>query len=385
MEIKGLRNRFKEVFGAPPAEAFFAPGRINLIGEHTDYNGGHVFPAALTMGTTLLLSPRSDHRAFFYSANFEHLKTIQVDVLKPSQSKEQGWVNYFTGVLSALAEKSLVPAHGFDVLVYGNIPNGAGLSSSAALEVVFATALNSIFKFGLSPLDCALIGQRAEHIFGVNCGIMDQFASAMGKKNQALFLDCATLKFQYVPVELGTYTLMIMDSRKKHSLGDSKYNERRNQCEEALKILQTKLSVKSLGEMSEEQFTASQNMLPELLRRRAKHAVTENARTLKSLEALREGKLEEFGELINQSHYSMRDDYEVSCAETDALTDAARSFPGVLGSRMTGGGFGGSCIALVPKSAEKEFIKTVSSQYKNQTGLEGHFYQSQIGDGARKI
>lgn len=385
MEIKGLKNRFRDVFGREAVFSFFAPGRINLIGEHTDYNGGYVFPAALNMGTTLLCTPNDSGKLRLFSANFEHLKIIEIDITNYAPAKNRVWANYFIGVLTALKEKGHVLTQGIDCLIYGDIPNGAGLSSSSALTVVFTTALNEVYQFGLEGIDRALIAQKAEHIAGTHCGIMDQFASAMGKKNQAILLDCSTLKYEYVPIELNDYTLVILDSRKKRALNESKYNERRSECEEALKILQTKLPIKTLGELTEDKFFACQEILPEVLRKRARHAVTENARTLKSLQALKAGDLVQFGRYLNDSHYSLRDDYEVTGEELDALTEAARSFPDVLGARMTGAGFGGCCLALVKKGTEKNFIAAVGDEYKDKIGIEARFYVAQIGDGARRI
>ena len=385
MEIKGLRNRFREIYNADAADSFFAPGRINLIGEHTDYNGGHVFPAALTMGINLLLSSRSDNKACFYSANFDHVKVVEVELNTILSNPKAGWASYLVGAIIALHEKGHVVNRGFNSLFYGDIPNGAGLSSSAALGVVFVTAMNDLFKFGLSPQECALTAQRAEHLAGTQCGIMDQFASAMGKKDHAIFLDCSTLEYQYVPVILDGYTLMIMDSCKKHALNESKYNERRGECDEAVRLISAKKPIKTLGELSEAEFKDLASLLPDPIVRRARHAVTENERTLKSLKALKEGHLIEFGEFLNQSHASLRNDYEVTGFELDTLTDAARAFPGVIGTRMTGAGFGGSCIALVPKGSENEFSRTVGEQYHKATGIKAHFYVSQIGDGARRL
>ncbi|MGL5722766.1 MAG: galactokinase [Brevinema sp.] len=385
MEIKGLRNRFREIYNSEATDSFFAPGRINLIGEHTDYNGGHVFPAALTMGINLLLSSRNDKKICFYSANFDHVNIVEADLTTITSATKLGWAGYLVGALIALKEKGFVVDHGFNSLFYGDIPNGAGLSSSAALGVVFVTAMNNLHKFGLSPQDCALIAQRAEHLAGTQCGIMDQFASAMGKKDHAIFLDCNTLEYQYVPVILNGYTLMIMDSCKKHALNDGKYNERRGECDEAVRLISTKKPIKTLGELSEEEFAQFTSLLPEPILRRARHAVTENQRTLKSLNALKEGRLLEFGEYLNQSHASLRDDYEVTGLELDTLTDLARAFPGVIGTRMTGAGFGGSCIALIPKGSETQFSQTVGEEYHKTTGIKAQFYVSQIGDGARRL
>ncbi len=364
----------------------FAPGRVNVIGEHTDYNGGNVFPAALNIGTYIAISPREDTKVRCYSINFPEDGVLEFALEQLYDLPT--WNKYVVGVIVAFKELHNVEfGLGFDMVLYGTIPSGAGLSSSASLGVGIATALNSIYDgLGLDPIKLALIAQKAEHISGVNCGIMDQFASAMGKKNHAILLDCNTLEYTYTPLSLGEYSLVIMDSQKKHQLQDSKYNERRAECEKALTYLQQKLDVKTLGEISEEEFFDNIDLIPdEILQKRARHAVTENQRTLKAMDCLKQNDIPKLGELLNASHYSLRDDYEVTGYELDSLTEVAREFEGVLGSRMTGAGFGGSCIAIVPTASVEEFIKHTEENYFKKTNLQAKFYTTTIEDGARII
>ena len=382
-------TRFKELFGDEgDIRVYFAPGRVNLIGEHTDYNGGHVFPCALTIGTYGVARKRADKKLRFYSMNFEQLGVLEssIEGLKPE--KEADWTNYPKGVIWAFGEKGMQVDTGLDLLLFGNIPNGSGLSSSASLEVLTGVILSDLFDIkDLSMTDLALIGQYSENNFnGCNCGIMDQFAVAMGKKDHAIFLDTATLDYEYAPCVLDGAKIVITNSKVKHSLVDSAYNDRRNECAAALKALQTKLDIQSLGDLSIEEFEANKELISdEIQRKRAKHAVYENQRTITAVQALKDGKIEEFGKLMNQSHISLRDDYAVSCDEIDILVDLAWAIPGVLGSRITGGGFGGCTVSIVKDEAVDTFIETIGKAYAEKVGHEAEFYTVDIGDGASRL
>lgn len=377
-------KEFEKVFGdTDGVKVFFAPGRVNLIGEHTDYNGGHVFPCALTIGTYAAARVRNDRRLRFYSMNFEQLGVIEssLDGLKPE--KEADWTNYPKGVMWAFGERGFEIPQGMDILLNGNIPNGSGLSSSASVEVLTGAILRDFFGFQVSNQDLALIGQFSENKFnGVNCGIMDQFAIAMGKKEHAIFLDTADLSYAYVPVKLQNAKIVIACSNKKRGLGDSKYNERRSECETALAELQKVVDIKSLGELSEVQFEEYKYAIKDEMRvRRAKHAVYENQRTLKAVKALEANDIAQFGQLMNASHVSLRDDYEVTGIELDALVEEAWKVPGVIGSRMTGAGFGGCTVSIVEDDAIDTFKKQVGDAYLAKIGYAADFYVVEIGDG----
>ena len=380
---------FKEKFGSEgDIRSYFAPGRVNLIGEHTDYNGGHVFPCALTIGTYAIVRKREDRNFRFYSTNFESLGVIEASLDNLKYDKALDWTNYPLGVVWAFIEKGYPVDCGFDMLLFGNIPNGSGLSSSASVEVVTGVALRDLFGYDdLSMIDIALCGQYSENNFkGVNCGIMDQFAIAMGKKDQAIFLDTSDLSYTYAPIKLADEKIVIACSNKKRGLGDSKYNERRAECEEALAELQTKLDIKALGELSEEEFEANKDLIKsEVRQRRAKHAVYENQRTLKAVDALKAGNLEEFGKLMNASHVSLRDDYEVTGIELDTLVENAWEQEGVIGSRMTGAGFGGCTVSIVKTDCVDKFIENVGKAYLEKIGYAADFYVVEIGDGGRVL
>ncbi|MBS4981766.1 MAG: galactokinase [Lachnospiraceae bacterium] len=383
-----LVEKFQELFGAEgEIRTYFAPGRVNLIGEHTDYNGGHVFPCALTLGTYGIARKREDHKLRFYSMNFERLGVIESSLEDLKPYKEAEWTNYPKGVMWAFEERGYKLPNGLDILLYGNIPNGSGLSSSASLEVLTGVILKDLFGFDVSMTDIALIGQFSENNFnGCNCGIMDQFASAMGKKDNAIFLDTNTLQYEYAPVVLEDAKIVIINSKVKHSLVDSAYNDRRNECETALKELQEVVDIQTLGELTEEMFEAHKNAIKsEIRQKRAKHAVYENQRTIRAVEALKANRIEEFGKLMNESHRSLRDDYEVSCEEIDILVDLAWKTEGVIGSRITGGGFGGCTVSIVKNDAVDEFIKNIGEQYLEKVGHEAEFYVVEIGDGARVL
>ena len=387
--INTLLQGFEEQFGAGgDIFVFFAPGRVNLIGEHTDYNGGHVFPCALSMGTFAAIRRRDDTRVRLYTVNIPQAGICETDVRHPDYVRRDGWANYAKGVLDTFIRRGFAPETGFDIAFYGDIPAGSGLSSSAALEVVTGIAIRDLFGFeGVSQVDLALIGQEAENRYcGMNCGIMDQFASAMGKKDHAIFLDTATLQYEYAPVALTDAKIVIVNSKVKHSLVTSAYNDRRRESEEALKDLQKVLPIQTLGDLSEAEFDAHANAVKDAVnRRRAKHAVYENQRTIKAVAALKAGDLAAFGQLINQSHASLRDDYETSCPEVDVLQQLAVSVPGTLGSRITGGGFGGCTVNLVKNDALEAFEATVLPGYEKATGIKAEMYVAEIGDGAHFV
>lgn len=387
--IEKLTNTFHELFGAEgDIRTYFAPGRVNLIGEHTDYNGGHVFPCALTLGTYAVARKREDRVLNFYSENFSSLGVIKTSLDDLVPDKKAGWTNYPKGVMWAFEKRGYKLTHGLDIAIYGDIPNGSGLSSSASLEVLTGIVLKDMFGFdSVSMPEIAKIGQYSENNFnGCNCGIMDQFASAMGKKDNAIFLDTNTLEFEYAPVALPDAKIVITNSKVKHSLVDSAYNDRRNECETALEELKAVLPIKTLGDLSEEEFEAHKNAIKDPVRTlRAKHAVYENQRTIRAVEALKTNNIEEFGKLMNASHVSLKNDYEVSCEEIDVLVDLAWKIPGVIGSRITGGGFGGCTVSIVKNDAVDTFIETVGNGYKEQTGHTAEFYVVEVGDGAHRL
>lgn len=388
MEWENVLAKFKELFGDEgEIGVYFAPGRVNMIGEHTDYNGGHVFPCALTIGTYGVARKRADKKLRFYSMNFENLGVIEssVEGLKPE--KEADWTNYPKGVMWAFGEKGMKVEQGMDLVLFGNIPNGSGLSSSASVEVLTGAILRDMFGFDVSNQDLALIGQFSENKFnGVNCGIMDQFAIAMGKKGHAIFLDTATLKFEYAPIKLENAKIVISCSNKKRGLGDSKYNERRSECETALAEIQKVAKINALGDLTEEQFEQYKDAVTDpVCRKRAKHAVYENQRTIKAVEALKNNNVTLFGELMNASHVSLRDDYEVTGIELDTLVEEAWKVDGVIGSRMTGAGFGGCTVSIVKDEAVDTFIEKVGAAYKDKIGYAADFYVVEIGDGPVKL
>ncbi len=379
-----ILKKFGEVFGdTKGAKAFFAPGRVNLIGEHTDYNGGHVFPCALTIGTYGVARVRKDRKIRFFSMNFAHLGVIESSLDELKAEKEAGWTNYPKGVMWAFEKKGFQIPFGIDLLLNGNIPNGSGLSSSASVEVLTGYILKDFFGFEVSNQDLALIGQYAENNFnGVNCGIMDQFAIAMGKKDHAIFLDTADLSYTYAPIKLEGAKLVIACSNKKRGLGDSKYNERRSECETALAELQKEVDIKGLGDLTEEEFEQHKDAIKDSGRvKRARHAVYENQRTVKAVNALKADNIQLFGRLMNESHVSLRDDYEVTGIELDTLVEEAWKVEGVIGSRMTGAGFGGCTVSLVKDEAIDTFKEQVGKAYLAKIGYKADFYVVEIGDG----
>lgn len=385
--MEHLTARFKELFHTEPDATYFSPGRINLIGEHTDYNGGHVFPASITLGTYGLAKKRDDNKICLYSENFPEKGIIEFSLEDLDFNKEHSWTNYPKGVLKYLKEAGHSIDNGLNILVYGNIPNGAGLSSSASLELLMGVILEDQFKLSVERLDLILIGKRVENEFiGVNSGIMDQFAIGMGAKDQAILLDTNTLSYELVPADFGDYVIAIMNTNKRRELIDSKYNERRAECEKALSLLQTKLDIQSLGELSATDFKAHLDLInDDLLIKRAKHAITENERTLIAKKALENHDLVEFGLLLNASHDSLKNDYEVTGIELDTLVDAARRHTHVLGARMTGAGFGGCAIALVHKDHWDTFVEDVKKEYLEIIGYDTEIYQASIGSGTTKL
>lgn len=387
MNVNLLMEEFRSIFAAEgDIYSFFAPGRVNLIGEHTDYNGGHVFPCALTFGTYALAKKRQDTRLRLYSKNFEGMGIVEADIAGLVYDKAHDWANYPKGIIKTFMDAGFNIDKGFDIMFMGNIPNGAGLSSSASIELVTSVALKELFGLAVGMLDMVKLSQRSENNFnGVNCGIMDQFACGMGRKNHAMLLNTTTLDYEYVPVNMEGVSIVIANTNKRRGLADSKYNERRSQCEEALAGLRRKLDIASLGDMTEAEFEDNVQLIEsEVNRRRARHAVYENRRTIQAVKALGDGDIKGFGKLMNESHISLRDDYEVTGLELDTLVAAAWE-NGAIGSRMTGAGFGGCTVSLVENARLEDFIEKVGQEYLNKIGYKADFYVASIGDGARQI
>lgn len=387
--IKGLIEDFKTLYKYEgEVKVFFSPGRVNLIGEHTDYNGGFVFPCALDFGTYAVAVKRNDNIFRMYSKNFENLGIIEFSLNRLINEPQDDWANYPKGVIKTFLEAGFNINSGFDVLFYGNIPNGAGLSSSASIELATSVILKDLFNLDVDMVSMVKLSQKAENKFiGVNCGIMDQFAIGMGKKDNAILLDCNTLNYQYAPVVLNGASIVIANTNKKRGLADSKYNERRGSCEAAVKVLnENGIDIKYLGELSVERFNEIKHLITdEEQLKRATHAVTENERTKVAVEKLNAGDIEAFGQLMNQSHISLRDDYEVTGFELDSLVEAAWEAEGVIGARMTGAGFGGCTVSIVKDEFIESFKKSVGEKYTAKTGLVADFYVAKIGDGSRKL
>mgnify|MGYP000581728692 FL=1 len=383
MDTGVLEKRFEEIYGTKVEHLYFAPGRVNLIGEHIDYNGGRVFPCALSFGTYLAVALRDDQKIAFASMNQAFRLECDPTIF---EHKPAEWVKYPLGVVKEFADRGFDP-WGFDILFFGDIPNGAGLSSSASIEVVTAFMLNDLLHAGLDVVELVKMSQRAENLFvGMNCGIMDQFAVGMGKKEHAIALDCGTLDYDLIPLHLNGYKLVITNSNKNHDLVTSEYNVRRSQCEQALADINQALNVKHLCDLSEEELERARHLISdETVYRRARHAVTENARVNEAIDVLQKGDLVRFGELMNESHRSLKEDYEVTGVEMDTLAEEGQKLPGVLGSRITGGGFGGCTVSLVKEDNVQEFIEKLASVYHDKVGLNAEFYVADIGDGVRKI
>ncbi|MFC7321816.1 galactokinase [Halobacillus campisalis] len=387
MDMDQLKQTFQEFMdqGEEP-KSFFAPGRVNLIGEHTDYNGGNVFPCALSVGTYALARKRNDTKLRLYSLNFPDLGVIEADLHQLKYDKSRDWANYPIGVTEVFQKEGFSLETGFDVVYYGNIPNGAGLSSSASIEILTAVFLKSLFNLPVDMITMVQLAQKAENEFvGVNCGIMDQFAIAAGKKDHAVILDCDSLDYKHVPLKMSGLRLVIANTNKRRGLADSKYNERRQECEKALSLLQKEMDIQALGDVTNEQFEMHSHLIEDpVIRRRAKHAVYENNRTLSAVDLLEKGDMKAFGQLMNESHISLRDDYEVTGTELDALVEAAWR-EGAIGSRMTGAGFGGCTISIVKEDEIQTFTERVGKAYREVTDIEADFYTVEVGDGAKKM
>lgn len=386
MDREQLLIGFKETFGKDGERIFFSPGRINLIGEHTDYNGGKVFPSAITMGTYAVISMRKDSLVRAYSANFPDDGILSFKLTDIEYKQMDKWTNYLKGMIHYIQQNYGKLPNGFEIYINGNIPNGASLSSSASLELLIGVLVNECFELGIPRLDLVKLGMKTENEFlGLNSGILDQFAVGMAKKKHAMLLDTNILKYEQVPVELPDHKILIMNSLTRRELVDSEYNLRRQQCEEALKKLQTVVNVSSLGELTEEAFEKNKFIInDDVLTRRAKHAVYENVRTEQAAEALKAGDLKTFGQLMNESHTSLHEDYEVTVKETDLLVQLAWLQAGVIGARMTGGGFGGCCIAIVKNDAVETFIENVGKEYKKEIGHPAEFYIAETADGTKE-
>ncbi|WP_173915560.1 galactokinase [Halobacillus sp. Marseille-Q1614] len=385
--MKKLKDVFLEQFGQDgDLTHFYAPGRVNLIGEHTDYNGGHVFPCALSVGTYAVARKRKDQKVKFYSTNFSELGIIETNLKELKYEEKHNWANYPKGVIAGIQENFVDLPYGLEIAFYGNIPNGAGLSSSASIELVTGIVVNELFDLNIDRIELVKLSQKAENEFvGVNCGIMDQFAIGMGKKDHAILLDCDSLNYTYTLIKLEKEKLIIANTNKRRGLADSKYNERRQQCEQALRELQHELNIVSLGDLSIDEFEQNKHLISDdIVTKRARHAVYENQRTIQAVEKLKQGNVEEFGKLMNESHKSLRDDYEVTGKELDALAEAAWS-EGAIGARMTGAGFGGCTINLVHEESVESFIADVGRKYTEETGLTADFYVVDIGDGAKVL
>ncbi|AMC93776.1 galactokinase [Erysipelothrix larvae] len=387
MGYEGLKQVFQEIYKSPGERVFFAPGRINLIGEHIDYNGGNVFPCAIDLGTYAVVKKREDRIVRFYSTNMPEKGVIEISLDDLSYNKEHGWTNYPKGVLYMLAQSNKEVPFGFDIAYEGNIPNGSGLSSSASISVLTCWVVNELYNLGVQPIECAQIVQKTENEYlGVSTGIMDQFAITMGKEKYAMLLDTSDLSYQYVPFDFEDATLLIMNTCKRRELIESAYNTRRDECEQALKIVREVYAVDALCSLSLVQLEAIQNRFEdETIYKRARHAVSENERTHKAVDVLTLHDANAFGELMNQSHTSLRDDYEVTGIELDTLVQTAQSIEGTYGARVTGAGFGGCSIALVKHDAVSEVIQKVRSVYVDTIGYEPAFYTVTPSRGVHEI
>ena len=386
MKLEELKSAYEAAYQKPATDIFFSPGRVNLIGEHTDYNGGFVFPCALSFGTYLLLATNTEKKINFRSLNVEAVYSLELTQLT-EPLPDKAWANYPLGVLAQFIKRGVAIEQGYDILFWGNVPAGAGLSSSAAMEVVTAFAFNELLGTGYDRTELAKIGQKAEHEFaGVMCGIMDQFASAQGKKDHAIYLNCDTLAFDLVPVKLEGIKVVVSNTHSPHHLDSGAYNDRVRQCQLAVQQISSVRPIKNLAELSQADFEQVEHAITdEVAHRRARHVVGEVQRTKDAVEALQQGNIELFGKLMTQSHISLRDDYEVTGLQLDSLAEAAWKVEGVLGSRMTGGGFGGCTVSLVRDEAIPTFIEQVGAEYTEKTGLKADFYIAEIGDGAHRV
>lgn len=387
MNKEELLKEYETTFGEKGKDVFFSPGRINVIGEHTDYNGGHVFPAAISLGVYGVYGPREDKKVCLFSGNVDG-DIVEFDIDDTTVEKDNRfWANYFKGMITYLREKYDNIDHGFNLYIKANLPSGSGLSSSATIEMLMGIILKDEFNLDVDRIALAKMGQRTENEFvGLNSGIMDQFACIMGKKDSAIFLDCNTLDYEYKPLALGDYEIIIMATNKPHTLADSAYNDRVRECHDAVKKLQAKLDIKTLGELDNDTFDEYAYLINnETEIKRARHAVSENQRTLRATKAMQDGDLKKLGRLIDASHVSLHYDYEVTGQELDALAEASWAQPGVLGARMIGGGFGGSAIAIVKKDQAEAFKKNVGKIYRDKIGYDASFYDAEIVDGTKRI
>lgn len=383
-----LLTQFEDIFQTKETpRAFFAPGRINLIGEHTDYNGGHVLPAAISLGTYALVTKRNDQKMRFYSCNLPEYGVLECDLSDTTFQENHHWMNYPKGMVHYLLKDGHPINEGLDVLFYGNIPYGAGLSSSASIEMVMGTLVNELFQLNIQPIDLVYLGKKVENKYiGVQSGIMDQFTIGMGKKDHAILLNTNTMDYEYTPIKLQDHVIMIMNTNKQRSLADSKYNERRKECEQALVDLQQEVNIQDLCELTGQKFEEHNHLIQsDTHKKRAKHAVYENERTLQAYEQLQKSNFKNFGKLMNESHESLQHDYMVTGLALDTIVQAAWDQSGVLGARMTGAGFGGCALALVEKNKTKQFMKNVNEVYREKVGVNADFYQSEISDGAKEI
>ncbi|TLQ03472.1 galactokinase [Pediococcus stilesii] len=387
MDKEAISAKFNQIFNTEAEEVYFSPGRINLIGEHTDYNGGHVFPCAISLGTYGGYRNREDSVVKMFSGNLADTGVIEFDVNDLDFDKKYQWSNYLRGMMLELRKLTQDYEHGFELYLEGDLPDGAGLSSSASIEMLMGTILNEQFELHIDPIEIVKAGQRVENNYiGVNSGIMDQFAVEMGKRNEATFLDTNTMEYDYSPLDLGKHIILIMNTNKPHELVNSEYNTRRSECEQALSLLQTKLNIKALGELSNDAFDQYTYLIhDETLIKRARHAVFENQRTIAAKAALNKGDLNLFGRLVSASHISLQYDYEVSAPELDLLVNEAWKHDGVLGARMIGGGFGGCAIALVEKDQVDDLIETLGAKYQEKIGYAADFYEAEIVDGPHQI
>ena len=386
MKLNELKSAYEAAYQKSATDIFFSPGRVNLIGEHTDYNGGFVFPCALSFGTYILLSKNDEQKINFRSLNMEAVYSLELTQLsEPLPNK--AWANYPLGVFAQFIKRGVTITQGYDILFWGNVPAGAGLSSSAAMEVVTAYALNDLLGTNYGLVDLAKIGRAAEHEFaGVMCGIMDQFASAHGKVDHAIYLNCDTLEYDLVPVKLDGIKVVVTNTHSPHKLDSGSFNDRVRQCQLAVEQINSVRPIQYLAELSQVDFDLVKDAITdETAHRRARHVVGEVQRTKDAVAALKNGDIVKFGQLMNQSHVSLRDDYEVTGLHLDALAEAAWKIDGVLGSRMTGGGFGGCTVSLVREEAIPAFIEKVGAEYTEKTGLTADFYIAEIGEGAHRV
>ena len=387
MKIQDIINSNLDFLGTKEINKYFSPGRVNLIGEHIDYHGGNVFPTAINLGTYAFVTKREDNEFHFLSSNFKKFGKRVASLEDMSYKNEDNWANYAKGMVESFVDMGHSIKSGLNILIYGNLPNGAGLSSSASLEVLIGTVLKEEYNLDIDMINIVKTAKIVENEYiGVNCGIMDQFAVGMSEVNKAIYLNTDTLEYELVPLELGEYTLVIANTNKKRSLSDSKYNERREECDKGIEILKNEnIEFNNLCDIFVEDYESISNLIEDkIINNRIKHAIFENDRTVKAVEALRSTDFIAFGKLMNESHDSLRDLYEVSCRELDVLVDSFRA-NGATGSRMTGAGFGGCTINLVKTDIVHDVIKNVKKDYLNKVGHKADFYKVKTSNGAKKL